>query len=89
MRSAFERTDYIAVVGQVAQFNLTTKTQSWRGRVRSVFERTDNIAVVGQWCDQQKIAPFQGVGYVFHPLASRCPLQGGGKQENPLFRGGR
>ncbi len=48
MRSAFERTDKIAVVGQVAQFNLTTKTQSWRGRVRSVFERTNNIAVVGQ-----------------------------------------
>ena len=89
VRSILERTDTIAVVGQVAQFNLTTKTQSWRGRVRSVFERTDNIAVVGQWCDQQKIAPFQGVGYVFHPLASRCPLQGGGKQENPLFRGGR
>ena len=61
MRSAFERTDNIAVVGQVAQFNLTTKTQVFCAfllcytlavgqvaqlrRVRSVFERTDNIAL--------------------------------------------
>ena len=44
VRSILERTDTIAVVGQVAQFNLTTKTQSWRGRVRSVFERTNNFA---------------------------------------------
>ncbi|MEA4930338.1 MAG: hypothetical protein VB026_02045, partial [Anaerolineaceae bacterium] len=50
--------------GQVAQFNLTTKTQVFCAfllcytlavgqvaqlrRVRSIFERTDNIAVVGQ-----------------------------------------
>ena len=59
MRSVFERTNKIAVVGQVAQFNLTSETSLCReflfaiirvvsSRVRSAFERTDYIAVVGQ-----------------------------------------